>query len=113
MTSHDAIDIEEDIDIDIDKKKNNSGASPHKFKPPSLEEVQAYCKERNNKVDAEKWIDFYTSKGWMVGKTKMKDWKASVRTWEKGDSNGTDKQPNGQSKPHFKLDKSFYATGKS
>jgi hypothetical protein len=69
----------------IGKDIDNSGASPQKntFTPPTLEEVQAYCKERNNKVDAERWIDFYTSKGWMVGKNKMKDWKACVRTWEK------------------------------
>jgi len=56
------------------------------FLPPKLEEVQEYCKERNNSVDAETFIDFYTSKGWMVGKNKMKDWKASVRTWERSSS---------------------------
>jgi hypothetical protein len=66
----------------------HSGASPqkHTFKPPTLEEVKAYCKERNNKVDAERWYDFYSSKGWMIGKNKMKDWKAAVRTWEKSDT---------------------------
>jgi hypothetical protein len=58
---------------------------PHtqKFIPPSLDEIKSYCKERNNKVDAERFFDFYSSKGWMVGKNKMKDWKAAVRTWEK------------------------------
>ena len=54
-----------------------------KFTKPTLEEVQAYCKERNNNVDAERFIDFYTSKGWKVGNQPMKDWKACVRTWEK------------------------------
>ena len=67
--------------------KNNisSGVNPQKktFFPPSFEEVKEYCKERNNNVDAEKWHDFYSSKGWMIGKNKMKDWKAAVRTWEK------------------------------
>lgn len=53
------------------------------FKPPTLEEVIDYCEERQNNVDAGKWHDHYTSNGWMVGKTKMKDWKAAVRTWEK------------------------------
>jgi len=72
-------------DIDIEKDINNSGTSPHKFKPPTLEEVQAYCKERNNKVDAETFIDHYTANGWIRGKTKIKDWKACVRTWEKSD----------------------------
>ena len=53
-----------------------------RFTPPTREEVHAYCLERNNKVDAERFIDYYTSNGWMVGKNKMKDWKAAVRTWE-------------------------------
>jgi len=76
-----------DIEIDIEKDINNSGTSPRKnFIPPTLEEVQAYCKERNNNVDAQKWYDFYQSKGWMKGKNKMKDWKACVRTWEKSES---------------------------
>lgn len=54
-----------------------------RFVPPTLEEVQAYCYERNNDVDAERFIDYYTSNGWLVGKNKMKDWKAAVRTWER------------------------------
>ena len=57
------------------------------FTPPSLEDVQEYCKERNNNVDAETFISFYESKGWMVGKNKMKDWKACVRTWERSRDN--------------------------
>lgn len=57
----------------------------HKFKPPTLDEVKRYCLERKNNVDAEKWHNFYSSKGWMVGKNKMKDWRAAVRTWERGD----------------------------
>lgn len=59
----------------IEEKKN-------KFKIPTLEEVKEYCKERQNNVNAENFIDFYTSKGWKVGKNPMKDWKACVRTWE-------------------------------
>lgn len=53
------------------------------FHPPSIEEVSSYCQERNNRVDPQQFIDFYTTKGWMVGKNKMKDWKACVRTWER------------------------------
>jgi hypothetical protein len=65
----------------------HSGETPRKnFTPPTLEEVKAYCNERNNKIDAERWYDFYSSKGWMIGKNKMKDWKAAVRTWEKSDT---------------------------
>lgn len=55
------------------------------FAPPTLAEVKAYCEERKNGIDAEAFIDFYSSKDWMIGKNKMKDWKASVRTWEKRD----------------------------
>ena len=54
-----------------------------KFAPPTVEEVRAYCMERRNGVDPESFIDFYASKGWMVGKNPMKDWKACVRTWER------------------------------
>jgi hypothetical protein len=61
---------------------DNSPQHTSKFTPPILEEIQAYCKERKNDVDAQRFIDFYTAKGWMVGKNKMKDWKAAVRTWE-------------------------------
>lgn len=53
------------------------------FLPPTQNEVKIYCLERKNKVDYDKFHDFYTSKGWMVGKNKMKDWKAAVRNWEK------------------------------
>ena len=65
-----------------------TSAHTHKFTPPSLDEVKAYCTERHNHVDAEKWVDFYTSKNWMIGKNKMTDWKAAVRTWEKESRTG-------------------------
>lgn len=50
--------------------------------PPSLEMVSAYCKERGNNINPQTFIDFYSSKGWLVGKARMKDWQATVRTWE-------------------------------
>lgn len=65
--------------ISIDNIKENT---KEKFKKPTLEEVESYCKERNNNVDPERFIDFYESKDWMIGKNKMKDWKACIRTWE-------------------------------
>jgi hypothetical protein len=54
-----------------------------KFKIPTINEIKVYCNERKNDVDPDKWFNFYKSKGWMVGKNKMKDWKAAIRTWEK------------------------------
>lgn len=63
----------------------NKPDSIGRFTPPTLQEVQVYCMNRHNNVDPEKFIDFYSAKGWMIGKNKMKDWKAAVRTWEKGE----------------------------
>lgn len=72
--------IEKERDIEIDKEGKKSRAS--RFTPPALSDVQAYCQERNKGVDPERWYNHYTANGWMVGKNKMKDWKAAVRTWE-------------------------------
>ena len=62
------------------------------FIPPTADQVKEYCLERGNSVDPNRFVDFYTAKGWIVGKSKMKDWKAAVRTWEK-DSIESPKQP--------------------
>ena len=64
------------------------------FKKPSVDEVNGYCKDRNNNIDAEAFIDFYESKDWKIGKNKMKDWKACVRTWERRET----KKPKSMSK---------------
>tara|TARA_R100000655_G_scaffold13400_1_gene30348 strand:+ start:1482 stop:2084 length:603 start_codon:yes stop_codon:yes gene_type:complete len=55
------------------------------FKKPTIDEVKNYCILRNNNIDAEAFVDFYESKNFMIGKNKMKDWKACVRTWERRD----------------------------
>lgn len=60
-----------------------------KFVKPSTEEITAYCHERNNNVDANKFYDYYESNGWHVGKNPMKDWKAAIRTWERKENYGT------------------------
>ena len=52
-------------------------------KKPSVEEIKQYCLQRNNGIDAEQFFDFYESKNWYVGKNKMKNWQAAIRTWEK------------------------------
>ena len=67
-----------------------------KFKPPTVEEVQTYCLERHNAVDAERFVDFYEAKGWMIGKNAMKDWKAAVRTWERKDKEAHRGEENGE-----------------
>lgn len=67
-----------------------------KFTPPTVEEVQTYCSERHNTVDAERFVDFYEAKGWMIGKNAMKDWKAAVRTWERKDKEAHRGEENGE-----------------
>lgn len=71
---------EDSVDIVADAPPTPKSS---RFIPPTVEEVKAYCKERRNRVDAERFVNFYSAKGWMVGKNKMKDWRAAVRTWEK------------------------------
>lgn len=66
---------------------------PRRFVPPTVEEVAAYCRERGNAVDARTWHDFYASKGWMVGRNKMRDWRACVRTWERDRGGAGAKKP--------------------
>ena len=56
---------------------------PERFVTPQLDEVRAYCSEKKNGVDAVRFWNFYESKGWMVGKNKMKSWKAAIATWAK------------------------------
>ena len=53
-----------------------------RFVKPSIDEIKAYCNERHNNIDPDRFYDFYESKGWKVGNTPMKDWKAAIRTWE-------------------------------
>ena len=96
--------IKRDVDLDQNsikiqegKKQKNvvtviaGGTSPPTrahFSPPSLDQVAEYCKERENGIDPQRFLDHYEARGWMLGKNKMKDWKAAVRTWE---TNGLDK----------------------
>ena len=76
------IDTNNKEDININ---NNSlykrGSS--RFQKPSIDEIRQYCSSRNNSVDPEQFFNFYESKGWTIGKSPMKDWRAAVRTWEK------------------------------
>ena len=63
-----------------------------RFVPPTEEEVALYCNERRNHVNAQKFVDYYSSNGWKVGRNQMKDWKAAVRTWEKSEITEKDDQ---------------------
>lgn len=72
-----------EISIGEDKRK--------RFTRPTFEEVEQYCHERNNKVNAQRFLDYYDSNGWKVGKNPMKDWKAAVRNWEREDGKQAEK----------------------
>ena len=69
--------------LEEDTSNTNNREKVARFTPPTIEEVKAYCQERQNGIDAEAFVDFYASKGWKVGSQPMKDWKACVRTWER------------------------------
>lgn len=71
------------IELKKVRKEKDSVRESKRFVAPSLADVKAYCEERKNDVNPQQWHDFYESKGWMVGKNKMVNWKAAVRTWEK------------------------------
>ena len=73
------------------------------FIVPTIIEIEDYCRLRGNEINAEQFYDFYQSKGWMVGKTKMKDWKAAIRNWERNRK----KNVKGMSKIHSHLQKNI------
>ena len=71
-------------------RETRARAKTTRFIPPTVEEVAEYCRERGNKVDPQRFVDYYTSNGWQVGKNKMKDWKAAIRsTWERDERTQT------------------------
>lgn len=90
------IELEKELEkeIYIEKEKEKEKPKRKRFVPPTIEEVMEYCQERQNNVDAQRFIDYYTSNGWYVGKNKMKDWKAAVRTWENNNYKTTNHSPN-------------------
>lgn len=106
-TDNDTVTVNGNVNVtgNVINNRGNSDESPSKktvtrFVPPTVEEVQAYCNERGNRVNPEAFVDFYSAKGWMVGKNKMKDWKAAVRTWEKSENRPTGNARPVQPKPY-------------
>lgn len=98
---HNASELETQVSIgkdsiELGKDNIESAASalptPKRFFKPSIEEIENYCKERSNKVNAQRFYDFYESKGWKVGSQSMKDWKACVRTWEQRENGESPKK---------------------
>ena len=79
-------DNDNEYDNDLKKENTLEGVKEKRFAPPTLQEVKDYClKMGYTHVDAERFIDYYASNGWMVGKNRMKDWKATVRNWDRSE----------------------------
>ena len=79
--------IDNNIESNIGGNNNTpKSEKKERFKAPTVEEVQEYCTERGNNIDAQHFVDYYSARGWMLGKNHIKDWKACVRTWERNDS---------------------------
>ena len=74
---------EKEVELEKEKEVESEASKSKRFTPPTYEEVENYCLENNYTVNAERFVDFYEAKGWLIGKNKMKDWKAAVRTWER------------------------------
>ena len=82
------IELELEKEIKIEKEIDSSASTTTKrkrFEKPTLSEIKAYCIERGNKVDAQHFFDYYESNGWKVGKNSMKNWQATIRTWERSE----------------------------
>lgn len=80
-------------EAETDTGANGAGKPPARFRPPSVEDVKMYCDKKGYHVDAESFVAFYASKGWYIGKNKMKNWKQALITWEKrGESHGNIQQ---------------------
>lgn len=74
------------VNVNVNENVNDNAnvnvlSVTHRFVPPTVDEVNAYIKAKGYTVDAQRFVNFYESKGWVVGKAKMKDWKAAVRNW--------------------------------
>jgi hypothetical protein len=92
------VEVEPELEVEPEPEVKSvapDGAAPTKrFVKPTLEQVAAYCTERKTGIDPQLFIDSNDAKGWVVGTTKtpMKDWKATIRTWEKRNGSGTETQ---------------------
>ena len=96
------VDVDEDVDVDVEgdgdiKEQRARARGSH----PTLDEIRAYCEERQNNIDPEQFYDFYASKGWKIGKSPMKDWKACVRTWEKRRKEESEEKSTVRSSPYI------------
>lgn len=83
------LELEKELELDINTSApaQDGNTKTKRFVKPTVDEIREYCEERGNTIDPEQFFDFYESKGWVVGKSPMKDWKSCVRTWERERAN--------------------------
>ena len=78
----DNVDVDEDVNVEVDVNKKEKKKRKI-FKKPTVKEIQEYCNERHNFINAQHFFDYYESNGWKVGKNSMRDWQATIRNWER------------------------------
>ena len=97
-----------DNNTDNNPNNNTDREKRKRFTPPTVEEVRAYCQERNNGIDPQRFVDYYTANGWTQGRGKpIKDWRAAVRTWEARDKQAAPVQRPVLTDDDYDLDKFF------
>ena len=84
---------ESDPETESDSDSEAVAVSESDPVPPPVEAVAAYCAERHNNIDAEKFCDYYAARGWMLGRERMADWRAAVRSWERRERAGPAQSP--------------------
>ena len=93
MTVNDNVNLDIDKNrLEEDKKEEKNNSKTKRFKKPSVEDIETYCNERNNNINPNAFYDYYESKDWMIGKNRMKDWKAAIRTWERNTGGKNEKK---------------------
>lgn len=98
------------------ENENHNGVTERaraRFTPPTVDEVSTFCLEHGYSVDAEKFVAYYDSNGWKVGRNPMKDWKAAVRTWARNDYGGGGAKPSrpGDNAGHMNFKQRQYEDG--
>ena len=90
--------IQSESESEIESESESKGIradKPRRFTKPTVDDIRAYCRERGNSVDPQRFSDFYEAKGWRVGNQPMKDWQAAVRTWEGREAPQQSTKPSG------------------
>lgn len=104
-----SLSLEEDKDTGCGEKEKKPREGRKTFVKPTIEEIASYCKERNNGIDPEEFFDKYESNGWVIGKNgnPMKDWKATIRTWERNEKKGAKSNPRNAAKYDYGTEEDY------